>query len=272
MKKLLSIGQFAQLCRTTKDTLIHYDNIDLLPPRYCSAKNHRYYSPSQYCNFFIIQLLRDLGISLNEIKKIVTCRSLSDLSYQLKEIEKNLKQKLTYLEYSISMVENMQKLFCNEHFITHQKPAIFTYPNSRNLFVSPIRPKILSCQDILSFRQEHIDQCIKNSIFPFPMGCIISQKNLPLQNSKTFLFSSLHNDHPNNRTFVRSAGKYAAILHKGSFDTINTSIILLTNFISEQLHYTSENIYITFYDNIFLKQYSPCYLIEIAIKELMPLS
>ena len=38
-------GEFAERCGTTKNTLIRYDNIDLLKPAYVAASGYRLYLP-----------------------------------------------------------------------------------------------------------------------------------------------------------------------------------------------------------------------------------
>ena len=49
-KKYLKINEFAKLCHTTKDTLLHYDQKDLLKPEYTAENKYRYYSIEQFLN------------------------------------------------------------------------------------------------------------------------------------------------------------------------------------------------------------------------------
>ena len=68
-KKLLSIKEFAEFSRTTRDTLLHYDRIGLLPPVSRGENNYRYYSRRQLGMINVIRTLQKLGMSLDEIKK-----------------------------------------------------------------------------------------------------------------------------------------------------------------------------------------------------------
>ena len=53
-KKLLKVGEFARLCHTTKETLLHYDRKGLLQPRYISENGYRFYSMEQFFDFDMI--------------------------------------------------------------------------------------------------------------------------------------------------------------------------------------------------------------------------
>ena len=67
---LFSINEFAKLSRTTKETLRHYDRIGLLTPTSRGANNYRYYSSGQLAVVNVIRTLQELGMTLDEIRKI----------------------------------------------------------------------------------------------------------------------------------------------------------------------------------------------------------
>ena len=67
--KLLKIGEFAKLCQTTKDTILHYEKKGLLKACFIDSNNYRYYATSQYLIFDRIKLLQDAGYSLTDIKE-----------------------------------------------------------------------------------------------------------------------------------------------------------------------------------------------------------
>lgn len=66
-KNILSTGEFARLCKTTKETLFHYDRINLLRPKHVSENGYRYYGVEQFFDFDIITTLKETGSSLREI-------------------------------------------------------------------------------------------------------------------------------------------------------------------------------------------------------------
>lgn len=64
----LSAKQFADLCKTTKRTILYYDQIDLLTPD--SRENgNRKYTSQQVLAFEKINLLQSLGLSLEDIRQ-----------------------------------------------------------------------------------------------------------------------------------------------------------------------------------------------------------
>lgn len=71
MNKALRSGQFARLCRTTKDTLRHYEDIGLLTPAFTAENGYKNYLPDQAMDFMLISLLRDAGCSLADIKRFL---------------------------------------------------------------------------------------------------------------------------------------------------------------------------------------------------------
>ncbi|MDR1665350.1 MAG: MerR family transcriptional regulator [Clostridiales bacterium] len=71
----LSVGDFAKLSRTTRDTLYHYDNLGLLSPMSRGENRYRYYSSRQLATVNVIRILQQLGMTLTEIKTLIKGRT-----------------------------------------------------------------------------------------------------------------------------------------------------------------------------------------------------
>ncbi len=65
--RYLRSGQFAALCRTTKETLRHYRDIGLIEPAFVSESGYAYYSPLQLGDFMLVSALQRAGSSLADI-------------------------------------------------------------------------------------------------------------------------------------------------------------------------------------------------------------
>jgi DNA-binding transcriptional MerR regulator len=65
---LLTAGRFAKLARTTKRTILWYEQVGILLPATIDGNGYRSYEPRQILDFQIISLLRQLDFSLDEIK------------------------------------------------------------------------------------------------------------------------------------------------------------------------------------------------------------
>jgi len=93
---LLSISDFAEFTRTTRDTLLHYDRIGLLSPVSRGENNYRYYSSSQLAIVNVIRTFQQLGMSLEDIRELRDRRTpeLADLVFkrQIKEIDDKIEE------------------------------------------------------------------------------------------------------------------------------------------------------------------------------------
>lgn len=67
---MYKIGDFSNLSKTTIKTLRYYEKEGLLIPSYIDGVNgYRYYESNQLVNFSKIISLKQIGLSLSEIKK-----------------------------------------------------------------------------------------------------------------------------------------------------------------------------------------------------------
>ncbi len=67
-ERYIKTGEFAKLVGVTKHTLFYYDKIGLFSPEIKLENGYRFYSFDQLDVFDVIQTLRELDVSLEEIK------------------------------------------------------------------------------------------------------------------------------------------------------------------------------------------------------------
>ena len=93
---LLSIRDFAEFSRTTRDTLLHYDRIGLLSPVSRGENNYRYYSSSQLSIVNVIRTFQQLGMSLEDIRGLRDRRTpeLANMVFerQIEEIDNKIEE------------------------------------------------------------------------------------------------------------------------------------------------------------------------------------
>jgi DNA-binding transcriptional MerR regulator len=95
----MKIGQFIETVQTTKDTVRHYEALNLLKPAW--ENTHRIYGQKEVDDFLVIKEMQMLGLSLQEIqvlfelKKQTACGDTelihsmkSKLEEKRKELEK----------------------------------------------------------------------------------------------------------------------------------------------------------------------------------------
>ena len=97
-EKYLTTGEFAQIAGVSKHTLFHYDKIGLFCPDIVFDNKYRYYSVYQLDLFFVISLLKDMKMPLEEIKNYLNNRSPQALAALLKEEEKVIEERFKELK------------------------------------------------------------------------------------------------------------------------------------------------------------------------------
>lgn len=136
--KYLTTGEFAKLCKVNKQTLFYYDQIGLLSPIYKNDKGYRYYSINQIELFYVIDLLKELGMSLNDIQQYTEKKSPESflaLMYQQKEEivrkRKEIEMKEKLIETKIALLEESQDIHFDQITLQHLPEA--TLYLSRNI-------------------------------------------------------------------------------------------------------------------------------------------
>ncbi|MBQ6105371.1 MAG: MerR family transcriptional regulator [Lachnospiraceae bacterium] len=108
----LTVGQFAKLCRTSRDTLRYYYEQKILMPRVDPDNGYHYYSASQISSFFFISTMRQAGCSIREITDIIYNLSQTDivdlLNVKIHDMQReliNLNKKVNALHLGTWMIE-----------------------------------------------------------------------------------------------------------------------------------------------------------------------
>lgn len=106
---LITIAEFAKMCRTTVRTIRFYDNLGLIKPvKVDQFTKYRYYSPYQTRDFFRIKLVQNFDIPLENVSKILKQKDKSKfLTEKITGIQEEISQKQKELKF----LKNMKVLF-----------------------------------------------------------------------------------------------------------------------------------------------------------------
>lgn len=116
-----SIQELAKLAATTSRTLRHYDELGLLQPRRIGHNGYRYYGEEELIRLQRILLLRELGLSLPEIGKIlehvaeepvVLARHLELLQQQQQQLDRQI----AAVEHTIRALAGQETLMAEQMF------------------------------------------------------------------------------------------------------------------------------------------------------------
>ncbi|WP_394138900.1 MerR family transcriptional regulator [Cytobacillus oceanisediminis] len=175
--KYLTTGEFAKLCKVNKQTIFYYDQIGLLSPVMKNEKGYRYYSIHQIELFFVIDLLKDLGMSLNDIQQYMENKSpesfLSLMHKKKGEIVKKrqeVEMKEKMIEAKIALMEEASRL--DFHQITFEQLPEATLYLSRNI-------QNITDEEFVEVISDFINELnISQLDSGFPIGCITNREQV----------------------------------------------------------------------------------------------
>lgn len=123
---MLKIGEFSILSKTTVKTLRYYEKEGILLPSYVDEDtNYRYYEYTKLDEFVSIMSLRELGLSIKDIKAVLNGGKLDDYLNKRKiELLETIKQNENQLQKIILLLE--EKIMNNEITIK-MTPACVVY-------------------------------------------------------------------------------------------------------------------------------------------------
>ncbi len=219
----LKIGQMAKVNKVTIQTLRHYDNIGLLKPSMVDEDTgYRYYHINQSAKLDLINYMKLLGMSLDNIKKLFEKNDpeliIDNLNQQLKWIEEN-KKKLEIMERgAMRFRENLmeyERTFEDESvkIVDFPERRIFCYDSGINIYEKGI--------ETYEYMLRELKNQVKINNLPMiyfhNVGSIIRKNNIEARNYKsTEIFVFVDNDYSSEEGFEKvSGGKYACICFKG---------------------------------------------------------
>ncbi|MGN7416039.1 MerR family transcriptional regulator [Paenibacillus sp. SAF-068] len=221
--KYYKTGEFAKLCNVNKRTLFHYDEIGLFQPDYVDANGYRYYSEGQFMLFSTINILKDLNVPLNDIKKYLEVRN-SERAIQMseekiKDIDREI-ERLTYFKHTL------RELIHNVKQGMHADFETIMVEEQEEEFI--IRSESLIALDkeeyiswMLAFHHFEDRSLSKDTSF---VGYLLSRERILNgdYHSKSFFYVKTKSKKKSKTTStsVKPKGWYAVAYHHGSYETI----------------------------------------------------
>lgn len=116
---MYKIGDFSKMSKTTIKTLRYYEKEGLLIPTFIDPNtSYRYYESSQLVDISKIISLRQIGLSIKDIKKVLGGYDIVEiLNNRKKEIEKNLTNytiELSKINYLLGETNMKNEIFIKE--------------------------------------------------------------------------------------------------------------------------------------------------------------
>jgi DNA-binding transcriptional MerR regulator len=138
MKTRITVGELSRLYNLPAQTLRYYDKIDLFKPLYVDRNNnYRYYGIEQFAVLDVIILLRELGVSIEEIKAYMKQRELNSFLNLLEEKKRILSDEIKRLEERKSNID--QKIDLIMDYMDNEligKPTLKGYGRRRLIHIA----------------------------------------------------------------------------------------------------------------------------------------
>lgn len=141
MEDLIAISEMAKLNGITRQTLLHYDDIDLFKPVKVDDKGYRYYSRRQIPFLREICFLKSVGVSLKDVLLHFQDRSAD------KEAELLKQQKLKIVQEMARLSKYMEAISQRIKFL--EQSMVATNMQIKEPFISSCAPKRLLFQEYI---------------------------------------------------------------------------------------------------------------------------
>lgn len=268
-QRLLKTGEFAAFCNTTKDTLFHYDGIGLLKPVRTAANGYRYYSLNQFYMFDLITTLKEVGLSLDEIKNYMDKRDTDAFVELLKEQDKLLKQKIDVLTRRRRLLRNTLRMTAESFDVEEDVITIEDVPEE--YFIISDRPKNGSEKAQFDAISRLWDYCSKHNAYDdFSNGEIIPYENIANGSFATGWYSSRVEKKLKSRYLrVKPAGRYAVKYIRSSYYALRQEYRKFCAELQKMGYAPCGDIYQNDITNYLSERYADDYLmkIEVQVKE-----
>ena len=258
---MYKIGDFSKMSKTTIKTLRYYEKEGLLKPAFIDPyTSYRFYESSQLTTISKIVSLRQIGLSIKDIKRVFNGDNLAEiLNNRKKEIEenlKNLKTELSKINYLMEGI-NMQ----NEIIIKKIPSYIVYYRDKVIDGFSKIAEFVLETGS-LCLEANPTLKCLT------PDYCYINyldgeykEKDIKVRYAQAV--ESKGNETDEVKFMEIPEVTVVCIYHKGSYDTLRDSYNIILKYIEENEYDIVDNARECYIDGCWNKDNECDYLTEI---------
>lgn len=122
---MYKIGEFSTLAKTTIKTLRYYEKEKLLIPSFVDGNGYRYYDAIQLLDLAKIISLRQIGLSIEEIKQVLDGKDLNKVLNIRKKVVENELNEYKYQLYKINYI--LEERDMKYEVITKELPEYVVY-------------------------------------------------------------------------------------------------------------------------------------------------
>lgn len=263
-EQLYKIGMFANMNRVTIKTLRYYDEQKLLIPVYVDEENgYRYYAAGQMAQLNRIIALKNMGFSIDDIRKIIDgaeeksfllekkqeiLKELAVLTEKLSQVESYLARESMNLSAPVLIKEIPEAIVCTMKHRIKSYDALFELMPQMGAQMEMLDCK---CAQPAYCFTHYLESGYKEEDILVEICEAVTEKK---QDSGDIVFKVLP-----------KVPMAACIFHKGSYDTLHKSYAILLQYIEENGYAICGNIRESYIDGVWNKETEKEWLTEIQI-------
>ena len=262
--QLYKIGMFANMNRVTIKTLRYYDEQNLLVPVYVDEENgYRYYEAGQMAQLHRIIALKNMGFSIDDIRKIMggaeekpfllekkqeILKEISVLTAKLSQVESYLARDSMNLSAPVLIKEIPEVIVCTMEQTIKSYDALFELMPQMGA-----QMEMLGCQCALP------EYCFTHYLEPG-----YKEEDILVEICESVTEKKEDSGDLKFKVFPK-VPKAACIFHKGSYNDLHKSYAMLLQYIEENGYEICGNIRESYIDGVWNKETENEWLTEIQI-------
>ncbi len=261
---LYKIGMFAGMNRVTVKTLRYYDEQKLLEPVYVDEENgYRYYEAGQMAQLQRILALKDMGVSIEDIRRILEG---ADERALLLEKKQQILKELATLTAKLAQVES----YLAKESVNLASPVIVK--ELPEVIVCSMKQRIQSYDELFTLMpQMGLQMESLECVCAKPEYCFTHYLEEGYQEEDILveICEAVTEQKADNSMVTFQTMPYipqaACIFHKGSYNTLHQSYAMLLAYIEENGYEICGNIRESYIDGVWNKETEEEWLTEIQI-------
>jgi len=264
---VLKIGDFSKMSKVTIKALRYYEEVSLITPKYIDESNgYRYYESNQLIEVSRIISLKQIGLSIEEIKKIIV--NHEDLKSILENKKIEIENTILEHSYQLSKINYLLKeKNMKEEIFEKVVPSCYVYYKDG---------KINEYSDIADFILKSGEECLKlnpDIKCAEPEYCYVNyldgeykEKNIKIRYAQTVVKNKKPFKESKNIKFMTVPDtKCICIYHKGPYSEISKSYSKIIKYVEDNGFKINGYIRECYIDGVWNKDSEDDYLTEIQI-------
>jgi len=233
MEGLITIGRLANLVGVTTKTLRHYEKLGLVEPDYTDPLTaYRYYSLDKVKNIYEILSLKELGLSLVDIRK--TCNR-NILKSKLMEVRNDTEKKIAELQKLLTSVNKRLDTFECEVEVDFK--IDYLHMEERRLYIYSFKPIDEMDSPDLYMRAFEMEKALPSKEKPF-RGAVLDREFFRRGRYRCLsLFQELedYSDVSQEEILILPQGVYLSLWYRGN--TVEKNDVVM----KKAMEYVSRN-------------------------------